>query len=102
MNPKEPIEDEFNNQEEDNLTGFSVLWDEGKPPEDEFKNQEKDRLSTGLSILSFLVPLAGAIIYYSKKPYEPRSAKTACNLAWWGFGIGMAINILANLLTAKY
>jgi FtsH-binding integral membrane protein len=59
-----------------------------------------DKLSTGLQVLSFCIPLAGAIIYFSNKSDSPNKAKAACHAALWGVGIGIVINILVTLMTA--
>ncbi len=71
-----------------------------KPIIDDFNNQEEDSLSTGLSILSFCIPLAGAIIYFSNKDDKPIKAKKACHLALWGLGLGIVLNIIARLAEA--
>ncbi|MEP7146131.1 MAG: hypothetical protein ABI792_03885 [bacterium] len=57
-----------------------------------------DKLSTPLTILSFCIPLAGAIIYFMKKDKEPASAKTACTAAIIGFVVGIAINLIYTLV----
>ena len=54
---------------------------EGNSNFDEFekKNDKSQQdLSTGLKVLSFCIPLAGAIIYFVKKNDEPVAAKSAC------------------------
>ena len=56
-----------------------------------------DQLSTGLSILSFCIPIAGAIIYFSNKDSMPNKAKSACHAALWGIGIGIILNIIGRL-----
>ena len=63
----------------------------------EYKNPD-DKLSTGLEILSFCIPLAGAIIYFSNKDKMPNKAKKACYAALWGFGVGIVLNIIATLI----
>jgi hypothetical protein len=60
-----------------------------------------DKLSTGLAILSFCIPIAGAIIYFSNKDTMPNKAKSACHAALWGFGIGILLNILERLAGAS-
>ena len=61
------------------------------------KKNSNDKLSTGLQILSFCIPLAGAIIYFSSKSEKPNKAKTACHAALWGLGISVLIQIIATL-----
>jgi len=65
------------------------------------KENPDDKLSTGLSILSFCIPIAGAIIYFSNKDTMPNKAKSACHAALWGFGIGIVLNILGRLAGAS-
>lgn len=60
-----------------------------------------DKLSTGLAILSFCIPLAGAIIYFSNKDSMPNKAKSACHAALWGVGIGIVLNIIGRLAGAS-
>ncbi|MCB0536083.1 hypothetical protein [Flavobacterium filum] len=60
-----------------------------------------DKLSTGLAILSFCIPIAGAIIYFSNKDSMPNKAKSACHAALWGVGIGIVLNILGRLAGAS-
>lgn len=60
-----------------------------------------DKLSTGLAILSFCIPIAGAIIYFSNKDKMPNKAKSACHAALWGFGIGVVLNIIGRLAGAS-
>jgi hypothetical protein len=66
---------------------------------DNNEKNNKDKLNTGLTILSFCIPIAGAIIYFSNKDQYPNSAKTACHAALWGFGIGVFLNILSTLIS---
>ncbi|WP_194767252.1 hypothetical protein [Tamlana sp. I1] len=54
----------------------------------------KDQLSTILRILSFLMPIVGAIIYFVNKNDHPAKAKSACHAALWGFGVGIVIQII--------
>lgn len=67
--------------------------------ENEMKTEENpnDSLHVGLVLLSFCIPIAGAIIYFANKDSYPNAAKTACHSALWGFGIGIVIRILATM-----
>ena len=67
--------------------------DQNQPPSTQL-DSTPDKLSTPLTILSFCIPLAGAIIYFMKKDKEPASAKTACMAAVIGFAVGIIINII--------
>ena len=64
----------------------------------EHNQNSNDELSTGLKVLSFCIPLAGAIIYFTNKDQMPNKAKSACHMALWGVGIGIVLNILVTLL----
>ena len=61
-------------------------------------SNSEDQLNTGLTILSFCIPLAGAIIYFSNKDTSPNKANSACHAALWGFGIGVVLNILSAIM----
>lgn len=54
--------------------------------------------STGLNILSFIIPLAGWIMYFVKKDESPNLARSCSKWAWIGFGVGVFINIISALL----
>lgn len=58
---------------------------------------EKD-LSTVLKILSFCIPLAGAIMYFNYKGNEPQKAKSACTFAIWGVVIGLLFRIINTMM----
>lgn len=60
-------------------------------------NTEKDELGTGWIVLSFCIPLAGAIMYFNHKERSPGKAKSACNAALIGFGIGILIRVAATV-----
>jgi hypothetical protein len=61
-------------------------------------NHEKDELGTGLSILSFCIPIAGAIIYFSNKSDKPQKAKSACHAALWGVLVGFILNVISHAI----
>jgi hypothetical protein len=64
-------------------------------------NQSNEDLHIGLKILSFCIPLAGAIIYFVKKDKEPVAAKSACNLALIGLGVNVALTIVRLMTTGN-
>jgi len=66
-----------------------------KPIVSDFNDQDDSELGTGLSILSFCIPFAGAIIYFSNKSDKPQKAKKACHLALWGMLVGFILNIIS-------
>lgn len=58
----------------------------------------QDELSTGLKILSFCVPLAGLILYFTSKDEYPKKAKTACYASLIGVGVILILSILLSAL----
>ena len=58
----------------------------------------EDDLHVGLKILSFCMPLAGAIIYFSYKGSEPKKAQSACTAAVWGFVIGLILRVISVMI----
>ena len=61
-------------------------------------NPEEDKLSKGLQILSFCIPLAGAIIYFTSKNESPNKAKMACHAALWGMGLSILLQVIATVV----
>ena len=53
-----------------------------------------------LGILFFCIPISGAIMYFVWRDDKPYKAKKACNLALWGFGFGIVMNIIVSLFEA--
>ena len=58
--------------------------------------QPEDKASVGLCILSFLIPLAGWILYFVKRDDTPVKAKACSTWAWIGFGINF-ISIISAI-----
>mgnify|MGYP007080220528 CR=1 FL=1 len=73
------------------------MLDENQNPE---QDKAQEELGMGLQVLSFCIPLAGAIIYFSYISNSPRKAKSACYAALWGLGIGILINIFVTLASS--
>lgn len=68
--------------------------------DDEFTNpggMPEDKLNPGLMVLSFCIPLAGAIIYFVKKDKEPKSAQTACYSALIGIVFGIVLRVILTV-----
>ena len=64
------------------------------------RNQNSnDKLSTALTVISFLIPLVGAILYFSYKKDSPNKSKSACHSALWGLGIGIVFQIIVVLVS---
>ncbi len=55
----------------------------------------EEKASVGLAVLSFLIPLAGLIIYLVKKDTEPKTAKLSGKCALISFIINLAIYIIS-------
>ena len=57
-----------------------------------------DQLDTGMKVLSFCIPLAGAIIYFTSKEKTPNKAKQACHFALYGIGFGIVLQIIMTVV----
>ena len=57
--------------------------------------QPADELHVGLKILSFCIPIAGAIIYFTTNANQfPNKRKQACNFALIGIGVSILLRVL--------
>jgi predicted cation transporter len=59
---------------------------------------QPDELGVPLTIVSFCIPLVGAILYFTNKDKFPQKAKTAGIAALVGFGLGLVSNIVVRVL----
>lgn len=57
-------------------------------------SENQDKLSTILMIVSFIIPLVGAILYFVKKGEEPKAAQQACYAALAGVAFGIVLNVI--------
>lgn len=64
--------------------------------------QEQDAPSTGLNVLSFLIPLAGLIIYLMDKDRMPQRARAAGKWALIGVGVSVGLVVLYIILGAVF
>jgi len=55
--------------------------------------------STGLNIVSFLVPLVGLVIYLTEKDKAPKKAKSAGKAALWGTGISFLLGLISVIIS---
>lgn len=62
------------------------------------QNNSEDELHIGLKILSFCIPLAGAIIYFTTNEKYPNKKKQACYAALIGIGFGLVMRVLGTVL----
>jgi len=60
---------------------------------------ENDKPSTGLNIISFLIPLVGLIIYLTQKDQFPVKAKSSGKSALWGVGVSFALGIITFIIS---
>ena len=51
-----------------------------------------------MKVLSFCIPIAGAVIYFMNKDNAPVKAKSACTMALIGFGVGLVLQIIQRVL----
>jgi hypothetical protein len=54
-----------------------------------------EKLGIGLSILCFLIPLVGLILFFVYKAEKPAKSKGACYAALAGFLVGVVINLIS-------
>lgn len=60
--------------------------------------QDNEDLDTVLKVVSFCIPLVGAVLYFINKDKAPRKAKSACNMALIGVGVVVVLNIISYLM----
>ena len=58
-----------------------------------------DSPSTVINIISFLIPLAGLVIYLIEKEKAPKKANAAGKAALWGVGIGALLTIISVIIS---
>lgn len=68
------------------------------PPPAPTDNQQTEDLSMILKIVSFCIPLVGAILWFINKDKNPKAAKSACTFALVGVAVGIIINVLVTVL----
>ena len=61
-------------------------------------NVNDDELHIGLKILSFCIPLAGAIIYFTTNEKYPNKKQQACYAALIGMGVGLVFRVVATMM----
>jgi hypothetical protein len=55
--------------------------------------------STGLNIISFLIPLVGLIVYLTEKDKSPIKAGSAGKSALWGVGVSFVLVIISVIVS---
>lgn len=61
-----------------------------------------DEPSGGLNFLSFLIPLAGWIMYFVFRDETPQKAKACSKWAWIGFAVVFVFELILGILLADY
>lgn len=74
----------------------------GCPTENYKAVQEQDAPSTGLNVLSFLIPLAGLIIYLMDRDRMPQRARAAGKWALIGVGVSVGLVVLYTILAGAF
>ena len=62
------------------------------------QTQYQEDLDLLMKVLSFCIPIAGAVIYFMNKDKAPVKAKSACTMALIGFGVGLVLQIIQRVL----
>ena len=88
------------------LLGISLLIEKKLPAvsknesiSNEVNINSNDVPSTGLNIISFLIPLVGLIIYLTEKDKAPKKAKSAGKAAIWGVGVSILLGIISVIIS---
>ena len=63
--------------------------------------QDQEDLEMWMKVLSFCIPIAGAVIYFINKDKAPVKAKSACTMALIGFGVGIVLQIIQRVLMSQ-
>ncbi len=62
------------------------------------QSPSEEKLGIGLSILCFLIPLVGLILFFVYKSDKPAKSKGACYAALAGFIVGVVLNLIATAM----
>ena len=89
------------------LLGISLLIEKKLPAvsknieriSDEVNLNSNDVPSSGLNIISFLIPLVGLIIYLTEKDKAPKKANAAGKAALWGTGISILLYVISVIVS---
>lgn len=88
------------------LLGISLLNEKNLPAvsknetiSDEVNLNSNDIPSTGLNIISFLIPIVGLIIYLTEKDKSPRKANSAGKAALWGVGVAILLSVISIIIS---
>lgn len=70
------------------------------PPQQYYQPPVQDKANVGLAILSYLIPIAGLIIYLTQKDTKPKNAKVCGKCALASVIINVVIIIVSNIILA--
>ncbi|MBQ7502536.1 zinc ribbon domain-containing protein [bacterium] len=70
----------------------------GEPLQNRKNGPLEDKAGCFLSLLSFLVPLAGLILYFVHRKDRPKTASSCAKSAWIGFGLNLILVTAAILV----
>lgn len=66
---------------------------------DQNPNLPEDKgADTIYKVLAFCFPIVGAILYFVWKSDKPKAASDVCKMALIGFGVGIVLSILMQVL----
>lgn len=68
-------------------------------PASQVDSNPNDTPSTGLNIVSFLVPIVGLVIYLTEKDKAPIKAKSAGKAAIWGVGVSVILSVISIIIS---
>ena len=61
-------------------------------------NNPEDKLGILLTIVSFIIPIVGAILYFVYKAETPNKARTACYAALAGVVFGIVMQVIMTVV----
>lgn len=61
------------------------------------QGQSGEDLHIGLKILIVLIPIVGAVLYFTNRNTYPQKSKSACTFALIGMGVGILLNIILGM-----
>ena len=80
----------------------TVSQDDLNPTMSQADLNPNDVPSTGLNIISFLIPIVGLIIYLTEKDKAPKKASSAGKSALWGVGISILLGVISVIISLVF
>jgi hypothetical protein len=72
--------------------------EEQKPLFPDEQGPEQEELGLPLTIVSFCIPIVGAVIYFQNKDLNKGKANTACYAALGGMALGIVLRVITMAL----